>query len=283
VTSGGESGTSGEAAKTSWRLSPWLAVALVAFAVVSVNATSDYLDMSRSGDDFDWWEPFVWEASSGLIIVAMAPAIGWAMQRWPFTGDSLIRPALIHLGLTVPYSAVHIVAIWALRNLIYWVLGGHYGFFDDGVGFVLVYEWRKDVLTYSAIAAFYWVFQYIEARRAAAADAARTNAGDQRIEVRDGGAAVFLPPHDILFVEAAGNYIEFHTAARTHLVRGTLTAWEARLAERGFVRVHRSRLVNRARIASIKPTASGDVEIVLDDGRTLSGSRRYRAGLELTP
>jgi DNA-binding LytR/AlgR family response regulator len=90
---------------------------------------------------------------------------------------------------------------------------------------------------------------------------------------------VFLPPADILFVEAAGNYIEFHTATRTHLVRGTLSAWEARLAERGFARVHRSRLVNRARIRALKPTPSGDVEITLDDGRTVLGSRRYRAAL----
>jgi hypothetical protein len=279
VTTGDDCGTSGET-KFAWRLGPWTAVALVTLVVVAVNATSDYLDMSRSGRDFDWWEPFVWEASSALIIVAMAPAIGWAIRRWPFTRDSLVRPALIHFGLTIPFSAIHIVAIYALRNLIYWVLGGHYGFFDDGVGFVLIYEWRKDVLTYSAIAAFYWVFQYIEARRAAAADTARANAGDQRIEIRDGGAAVFLAPQDIFFVEAAGNYIEFHTATRTHLVRGTLAGWEARLAARGFVRVHRSRLVNRARIASIKPTPSGDIEIALDDGRILSGSRRYRGGLE---
>lgn len=281
MTTGDDCGTNGET-KFAWRFGPWTAVALVSLLVVAVNATSDYLDMRRNGESFDWWEPFVWEITSAVIIVAMAPAIGWAMRRWPFTRDSLVRPALIHLGLTIPFSAIHIVAIFALRNLIYWLAGGLYGFFDDGVGLVAFYEWRKDVLSYSAIAAFYWVFHYIEARRAAAADAARANAGDQRIEIRDGGAAVFLAAHDILFVEAAGNYIEFHTAARTHLVRGTLAEWETRLAARGFVRVHRSRLVNRARIASIKPTPSGDVEITLDDARTLAGSRRYRAGLEQT-
>jgi DNA-binding LytR/AlgR family response regulator len=104
--------------------------------------------------------------------------------------------------------------------------------------------------------------------------------GESRIEIRDGASAVFLAPTDLLFLEAAGNYIEFHTASRTHLVRGTLAAWEAQLADRGFVRIHRSRLVNRARIATIKPTPAGDIELTLDDGRTLTGSRRYRAALE---
>lgn len=282
MTSGGDSGTSGEAEKSRWRPGPWLTVALISLVVIAVNATSDYLDMSRDGFDFDWWEPFVWEISSAAIIVAMAPGIGWAMQRWPFTRDSLVRPALIHLGLTVPFSAIHIVAIFLIRNAIYALMGDRYGFFDDGVGLVLVYEWRKDVLSYAAIASFYWIFQYIEARRAAA-DAARAGAGDQRIEVRDGGAAVFLAPGDVFFVEAAGNYIEFHTAGRTHLVRGTLASWEARLAARGFVRVHRSRLVNRTAISAIKPTPSGDTEITLTDGRTVTGSRRYRAELQAAP
>ncbi|QGZ95744.1 LytTR family DNA-binding domain-containing protein [Terricaulis silvestris] len=283
MTSGDDGGTSGGAGKSRWRPSPWLAVTLVTLVVVAVNATSDYLDMSRDGSDFDWWEPFVWELSSAVAIVAMAPAIGWAVQRWSFTRDSLVRPALIHLGLTIPFSAIHIVGIFLIRNAIYAILGGRYGFFDDGVGLVLVYEWRKDVLSYAAIASFYWIFQYIEARRAAAADAARSTAGDQRIEIRDGGGAVFLNPHDILLVEAAGNYIEFHTAGRAHLVRGTLASWEARLAARGFVRVHRSRLVNRTAIGAIKPTPSGDVEIVLTDGRLIAGSRRYRSDLQQTP
>lgn len=281
MTSGSEIGTNG-GARRGWPLNPWATVAFVAGVVVAVNSTSDYLDMRRAGRDFDWWEPFVWEITSAVIIVAMAPAIGWAMGRWPFTRDSLLRPALIHLGLTFPFSAVHIAAIFIARNAIYWAAGGRYGFFEDGVGLVLLYEWRKDLLTYAAIAAFYWVFQYIETRRTAAAEAARTAAADPRIEVRDGAAAIFLTPDDILFVEAAGNYVEFHTAQRTHLVRGTLAAWEARLAPRGFARVHRSRLVNRARIVALKPTPSGDFEITLANGHTVIGSRRYRAALEPT-
>ena len=100
-----------------------------------------------------------------------------------------------------------------------------------------------------------------------------------RIEIRDGATAIFLPPGDILAVEAAGNYVQFHTKDRVHMVRGTLATWEARLKSHGFARVHRSRLVNRARIGAFKPKASGDVEITLDDGRVVMGSRRYRDAL----
>jgi hypothetical protein len=262
VTTGGDQVTSGWAR---FERRPWIFIALVSLVVVLVNASSDYLELRRNGYDTPWWEPVIWEVTSALVIVSMAPLIGMAVRRWPPTRDNLIRPLLIHLGLTIPFAIAHVAAIYVMRTAIYAAVGGEYGYFDDGLGLVLLYEWRKDVLTYATIAAVYWV--------------AAPASGDQRIEIRDGGAAVFLAPAEITHVEAAGNYVEFHTPARTHLVRGTLASWEAQLTARGFARVHRSRLVNRTRISAVKPTPSGDIEITLDTGAALAGSRRYRDAL----
>jgi len=268
VTTGDEKGTNGWA-RVQW--GPWPAVVLVGLAVAFVNSTSGIIE----GAGEHWIEPVLWETTSAIVILALAPAVGWAMRRWPPGANNL--PAFgIHFALTVPFALAHILVIWVSREVAYWAVGARYGFFDDGVAITVLYEWRKDVLTYAAIAATYWIFSYVDARRRAEA---QTNTADERIEVRDGGAAVFLAPGDISYVEAAGNYVEFHTAAKTHLVRGTLASWEARLSARGFARVHRSRLVNRAKIAALRPTSSGDIEISLSDGRTVLGSRRYRATL----
>jgi hypothetical protein len=246
---------------------PWLAVAAVAVVVVFVNATSGMIE----GEGKHWSEPLFCEVTSGLAVVALAPLIGYAIGRWPPRADALPAFALLHLGLTVPFSLAHVALIFIVREAGYAAFGGRYGFFDDGVAMTLLYEWRKDVLVYGAIAATYWMFRRFQER------APMAPAGQERIEVRDGGAVAFVNAGDISHIEAAGNYVEIHTAAKTHLVRGTLASWEARLGARGFVRVHRSRLVNRSKVAALKPTASGDVEIALCDGRTLLGSRRYRA------
>ncbi len=269
MTSGGQNGTSGEGG---FRPGPWTIVALAGVVVAVVTASSDMIE--GAGDH--WLEPVVWEVTSAISIVSLAPLIGMAMLRWP-PGADLVRFGLIHFALTVPFSLAHVLAIWLSREAAYWAVGAHYGFFHDGVAITLLYEWRKDVLSYAVIALVYWIFQ----RQAERPPPAQP--GEDRIEIRDGASAVFLAPGDLLWVEAAGNYVEFHTGVRSHLVRGTLAAWEARLTAKGFVRVHRSRLVNRARIASIKPTPSGDVEITLSDGRTLVGSRRYRDALESAP
>jgi len=45
------------------------------------------------------------------------------------------------------------------------------------------------------------------------------------------------------------------------------------------VGIHRSRLVNKAKIGALQPTASGDFEVTIGGRRTLQGSRRFRAGL----
>jgi hypothetical protein len=252
---------------------PWLVFGAGALAVALVNASSELIEAERNGYTLPLWAPPVWELSSFLTLMLLAPLIGEAVRRWPPTRETLVRFAAIHIGLTFVFSLAHCAGMVALRKVAYALAGSFYDFSRGNLARELFYEWRKDVLTYFLVGLVYWFFQW-------RASQAREPAAPARIEIRDGATAVFLPPGEILWVEAAGNYVEFQTAARTHLVRGTLAAWEGKLAGAGFVRVHRSRLVNRARIRALKPTPGGDVEITLDDGRAVLGSRRYRAGFE---
>ncbi len=270
--------TTGEGKGTSdwarFELQPWLAAAALGFVVAFVNATSEIMEANRDGRDLHPAAPFLWEFSSFALMLALAPLIGEAMRRWPPRRDGLPLFAGLHLALTLPYSIVHVAGMVGLRKAGYALYGSFYEFSHGALMREFFYEWRKDVVGYAVIAAVYWYFQN-QARKAADAPPA-----DPRIEIRDGGRTFFLAPAEIVLVEAAGNYVEIHTADKTHLVRGALSGFEAQLAGHGFVRVHRARLVNRARIRAWKPTPSGDLELTLDDGRSVAASRRYRAALE---
>ena len=260
----------GGAPRFLWK--PWATVAAIGFATALVNATSVIMEWSRAGRPLDVWEPFVWEYSSCAVMLALAPLFATALRWAPPHRDRLLRFGLAHFGFSIAYSLVHVAGFLAIRKLVYAAVHAHYNFFDGNVPMTLLYEWRKDLLGYAVITAIYWYFTRAQPAPAAAAD--------HRIEIRDGATALYVPATDIGWVEAAGNYVEFHTAGRTHLVRGTLAAWEAKLSARNFVRVHRSRLVNRGRIRAVKPTPAGDVEITLDSGAVVTGSRRYRSALE---
>ena len=295
MTSGGVSGTSG---KPGFRLGPWGSIALVTVPVVLVNATSDLIEMNRSGLDVHPAEPFIWEITSAAVLVLMAPLVGWAARRWRIWGAGLPVALLIHAGLTVPFSLVHVGAIVPLRELAYLLTPWEYDFFSGEVWMTLIYEWRKDLITYAIFAGVYSLFAWWAAREAAPLPA--PPGSEPRIEVRDGGRTIFLKPAEILYLESAGNYVTLHTAHGSHLVRATLSDWAKRLSGAAnpatdpaisgktgtapatvsdFARIHRSRIVNRTHIRETRPTPSGDFELTLSDGTVLTGSRRFRDAL----
>ena len=63
---------------------------------------------------------------------------------------------------------------------------------------------------------------------------------------------------------SAGNYVEVLLAdGRRPLMRATLAAVEVELERFGFVRVHRSWLVNTGRVTGLRPEGSGDWTVEL--------------------
>ena len=73
-----------------------------------------------------------------------------------------------------------------------------------------------------------------------------------------------MPFADILAESSAGNYVEFAlTDGRKLLMRRPLSAVESELAGYGFVRTHRSWLVNEKAVTGLNPEGSGDCGVCL--------------------
>ena len=97
----------------------------------------------------------------------------------------------------------------------------------------------------------------------------------ERIELRHGGVTRLVPPSEIFWIEASGNYIEFHTIHGTILARQSLTSVGDLLRGNGFLSSHRGALVNSAHVCAIK--AGGEQAshtIVLSSGDHVPLSRR---------
>ena len=97
--------------------------------------------------------------------------------------------------------------------------------------------------------------------------------------LRTGARTLVVDPREIEWVAAADNYLRVHVPGAEHLVRGTLTALERRLAPHGFLRVHRSLLVNPAAVRQLLPQRGGETQLVLRDGTVLVAARPYRRAL----
>ena len=100
-----------------------------------------------------------------------------------------------------------------------------------------------------------------------------------KLAIRDGDAVVFVPIDEIDWIEAADYYVEVHTAARTYLHREALQRLEATLDPERFVRIHRSRLVNRDRVRELRWEARGEMVVVTTSGAELKVARSCRAKL----
>jgi two-component system LytT family response regulator len=98
-----------------------------------------------------------------------------------------------------------------------------------------------------------------------------------RVLVREGRRTRFVPLVDVDWFEADGNYIRVHTGGQSYRTRGTITAIEAALDPRQFVRIHRRIVVNMDRVREMSPLPGGDGLLVLGDGSTLRLSRTYRS------
>ncbi len=101
-------------------------------------------------------------------------------------------------------------------------------------------------------------------------------AKDRRIVLRDRGSVIVLDHDDIDWISAEGDYVRVFAAGRGHLVRHTMHAMEERLDPTRFARIHRSAIVNVARVAEIRPHGERDSIVVLKDGTRLKLSRAYR-------
>ena len=103
----------------------------------------------------------------------------------------------------------------------------------------------------------------------------------KRLPVRGVGRIVLIDVDRISVLEAAGNGVVVKTdkGSKQHTMRDSLTAVESRLDPDRFARISRSAIVNVQRIVELQTLFDGDFAVVLDDGSTVLGSRRYREKL----
>jgi len=269
------------------RLSPSAAYAIVILLITIscvVNTFSNARDIAwRLGAARNLWEPALWEITSGVVIAALAPL---ARRAAGLVSRGAGRPLATAAGvavLLVAFSALHIAGMGLLRDLAYHLAGFSYSYSFAGEA---LYEFRKDLFAFSAISAIFWLAERpapappVRVEAVTANDGANASPAPPELWLRDGRISILINPCEITSVSSAGNYVEFQlTGGRSHLIRTTLQAQEARLKPIGIARVHRSRLVNLKRVVALECRASGDFELRLDSGETVTGSRRFKAAV----
>ena len=98
--------------------------------------------------------------------------------------------------------------------------------------------------------------------------------------IRDGSETTLFPMDRIDWVDAVGDYMCVHAEGKTHVMRSTMKALESEPDPERFARIHRSTIVNIARVAKVWSHINGEYFLSLDCGACLKMSRTYRDRIE---
>ena len=101
------------------------------------------------------------------------------------------------------------------------------------------------------------------------------------LPIRVGRETIRLDVATIDWIDAAGDYMCVHAASQTHVLRATMKELEDMLDPRVFQRVHRSTIVNLARVRSLRPHLNGECFLKLEAGQEVKLSRSFRDKVEL--
>lgn len=118
--------------------------------------------------------------------------------------------------------------------------------------------------------------QRLAARAASPADALRSALRAvrvQRILVRDGGKVFIVPIDTLDYAQAQDDYVLLHSQGRDLLKEQPISSLEAQLDPARFIRIHRSWLINLARLSRVELEAKDRRVAVLLDGTRLPISR----------
>jgi two-component system, LytTR family, response regulator len=109
---------------------------------------------------------------------------------------------------------------------------------------------------------------------------AKHNGEVARMAIKAKGMVLFVDAADVVVAKAEGNYVALKHKSGCYLVRETMATAEQKLTPLGFVRVHRSILVNTVLVKHLRRDETGTYVLRMIDGCEYPVGRAYKANLK---
>ncbi|HEV3277461.1 MAG TPA: LytTR family DNA-binding domain-containing protein [Terriglobia bacterium] len=106
-----------------------------------------------------------------------------------------------------------------------------------------------------------------------------TQQQSSKIGIKSNGRLLVIDPRDVVVVQAEGNYVLLQQEKGSHLLRESISTIAEKLKPYGFVRIHRSVLVNASFVQEIRPSDTGEYQLRVKDGREYAVTRTYKKNL----
>jgi hypothetical protein len=100
-----------------------------------------------------------------------------------------------------------------------------------------------------------------------------------RIAFKANGRILFLYLAEIVAVQAEGNYVSLRHPRSRYLLRESLSSMAEKLKPYGFIRIHRSVVVNISAVEQVQPLPTGEYSLRVKGGEQYLVTRTYKNNL----
>jgi len=100
------------------------------------------------------------------------------------------------------------------------------------------------------------------------------------IAIKAKGRILFINPGDVVAVQAEGNYVSLQRESDSYLLRESISRVAEKLKPYGFIRIHRSALVNTTFVVEIKPYSTGKYGLRVKGGKEYAVTSAYKKNLK---
>ena len=100
-----------------------------------------------------------------------------------------------------------------------------------------------------------------------------------RIAFKAKGTILLLNLFDIVAVQAEGNYVSLQHRPHHYLVHESLSSMADKLKPYGFIRIHRSVVVNISAVEEVQPLPTGEYRLRVRGGKEYLVTRTYKHNL----
>jgi DNA-binding LytR/AlgR family response regulator len=100
-----------------------------------------------------------------------------------------------------------------------------------------------------------------------------------RIAFKAKGSILLLDLADISAVHAEGNYVSLQHRPHPYLVHESLSSMAEKLKPYGFIRIHRSVVVNISAVEEVQPLPTGEYRLRVKGGKKYLVTRTYKHNL----
>ena len=227
----------------------------------------------------DWRDAVKWGVGDGLLWTFLFAAFVYAahqfqsaMQTW--RGRTLFMSIAILGGVLFHPT---------LSTLFFWAIDGSISRpFHEDVLHLLMKRLPQGILAGGVIgiASLLMTRMQVSHERPMTPGETKPASTPQWITLKDASSVRRIALADILYLEAAGNYVALHAIDAEHLHRSTLKAIEESLGKNRFFRISRKHIVNLDNVRSLQAAKPKGGLVMLDNGAALPVSRQYKEALQ---